>query len=158
MFNFEVRHIPGQKYTAVDGLSWRPSTTANIAEAKTKTDINDFILTELNSLRVLPISLEESIPILADKYSDHSWKIATYLTTLRQPLEMTTKEFNAFKKNAIKFKVKDNHLFRRNSKNVPMCRVVDDLEERQTILQQLHDESDHKRREGTYRRVANQYW
>ena len=72
--------------------------------------------------------------------------------------EMTTKEFSVFKKKSIKFKVQDNHLFRRNSKNVPMRRVVDDLVERQTILQQLHDESGHKGREGTYRRVADRYW
>ncbi len=39
-----------------------------------------------------------------------------------------------------------------------MRRVVDDSVERQTILQQLHDESSHKRRENTYRRVADRYW
>ena len=39
-----------------------------------------------------------------------------------------------------------------------MCRVVDDPLERQNILQQLHDESGHKRHKGTYRRVADQYW
>ena len=95
---------------------------------------------------------------MADKYSDDSRKIATYLTTLRRPPELDTKEFNAFKKKAVKFKVQDNHLFRRNSKNVPMRRVVDDPVERQNILQQLHDESGHKGREGTYRRVADRYW
>ena len=71
---------------------------------------------------------------------------------------MTTKKFNALKKKTIKFKVQDNHFFRRNSKNVPMRRVVDDLVERQTILQVLHDESGHKRQEDTYRRVADRYW
>ena len=71
---------------------------------------------------------------------------------------MDTKEFNAFKKKAVKFKVQDNHFFCRNSKNVPMRRVVDNPVEQQTILQQLHDESGHKEREGTYRRIADQYW
>ena len=77
---------------------------------------------------------------------------------MRRPSEMDTKEFNAFKKKAVKFKVQNNHLFRRNSKNVPMHRVVDDSVERQTILHQLHNESDHKGREATYRRVADRYW
>ena len=71
---------------------------------------------------------------------------------------MTTKEFNAFKKKAIKFKVQENHIFCQKSKNVPMRRVVDDPVERQTILQQLHNESGHKGQEGTYRRVADRYW
>ncbi len=39
-----------------------------------------------------------------------------------------------------------------------MRRVVDNPVERQTILQQLHDESGHKGRESTYRRVADRYW
>lgn len=36
-----------------------------------------------------------------------------------------------------------------------MRQVIDDPVEQQNILQQLHG---HKRREGTYRRIANRYW
>ena len=158
LFDFEVRHIPGRKHTAADGLSRRPHTKADLAEAEAEPDIDEFILAELNCLRVSPISVDEPIPILQEGYTELSRKIATYLTTLRRPADMTIKEFNAFKKRALKFKVQDNHLFRRNSKNVPMRRVVDNLVERQNILQQLHDESGHKGREGTYRRVADRYW
>ena len=81
---------------------------------------------------------------------DDSQKIATYLTKLRQAPELDTKEFNAFMKKAVKFKVQDNHLFHRNSKNVPMRQVADDPVERQNIPQKLHDESGHKGREDTY--------
>ena len=102
----------------------------DLAEAEAKTDINDFILTELNSLRVSPISPDKAIPILANGYSDYSQKIATYLTTLRRPEEMNSKEFSAFKKKPLKFKVQDNLLFQRNSKNVPMRCVVNDPIER----------------------------
>ena len=70
----------------------------DIAEAGTEEDIDDFILAELNYLLVSPIFLDKQIPISADNYSDYSWKIATYLTTLRQPPEMNAKEFNSFKK------------------------------------------------------------
>ena len=71
---------------------------------------------------------------------------------------MTTKEFNAFKKKATKFKVQDNHIFCRKSKNVPMRRVVNDILQRQTILQQLHDESGHKKQKSSYQQVADWYW
>ena len=37
---------------AVDRLSWRPSTTADIAKAGAKKEINNFILAELNSFWV----------------------------------------------------------------------------------------------------------
>ncbi len=65
---------------------------------------------------------------------------------LRRPSEIDTKEFIAFKKKAIKFKFQGNHLFCRNSKNVPMWCVLDDPVERQTILQQLRNESGHRMR------------
>ncbi len=76
---------------------------------------------------------------------------------MRRPLDITTKEFNAFKKKAVQFKVQDKQFFCRNSKNVPMRRVVDNHIGWQTILQQLHDESGYKGREGTYRQVADRY-
>ena len=157
LFDFEVRHIPGRKHSAADGLSRWPTTTADLAEAEAEKDIDEFIFAELNNLRVSPISFDGPTSILADNYSDDSWKIATYLTTLRRPLEMNTKKFNAFKKKAEKFKVQDNHLFRQNSRNVLMRRVVADPTEWQTILKELHDESGRKRQEETYRRVADRH-
>ena len=36
--------------------------------------------------------------------------------------------------------------------------VVNNLVKRQTILQQLHDESGHKRQKSTYRQVTDKYW
>ena len=38
-----------------------------------------------------------------------------------------------------------------------MRQVVNDFMEQQTIFKQLHHESGHKRREGTYQRVIDQY-
>lgn len=68
---------------AADGLFRRPSTMGDIAEAKAEIDIDNFLLIKVNSLRVLPISLDDQTPILVDKYLDQSQKIATYLTKLR---------------------------------------------------------------------------
>ena len=130
-------------------------TKSDLAEAEAEPDIDEFILAELNCLRVSPIFVDEPTPILLEGYTELFRKIAAYFTTLQRPADMTAKEFHAFKIQALKFKIQDNHLFWRNSKNVPMRRVVDNLIERQTILQQLHDESGHKGRKGTYRRVAD---
>ena len=33
LFDFEVRHIPGKEHTGADGLSRRPSTDQDLAEA-----------------------------------------------------------------------------------------------------------------------------
>lgn len=58
---------------------------------------------------------------------------------------MSIKELNIFQKKAVKFKVQNNQLFRQNSKNVSICRVVNNLTKCQTILQQLPNESVGKR-------------
>ena len=81
LFDFEVRHIPGKRHTAADGLSRRPPTDQDLAEAAEEPDIDDFILAELNSLRVSPISVNAETPPLHEGYSKFSKKVATYLTT-----------------------------------------------------------------------------
>jgi hypothetical protein len=103
------------------------------------------------------IAEEESSFILVSEYFEKSRKIVVYLFTLRKSSEMTLKEFNKFKKKVLRFKLQRDQLFRRNSKNVFMKRVIDDFEERQRILKQLHDESDHRDRENIYRRIADRY-
>ncbi len=111
LFDFEARHIFGRKYTAVDELFRRPSIKANLEEEEAEPDIDEFILAELNCLQVSSISVDEPTPILHEDYTELSQKIATYLTTLQRPVNMGMKEFNSFKKQAVKFKVQDNHLF-----------------------------------------------
>lgn len=46
MFDFEVWDVFGPRHTAAEGLSWRPLTAADIAEAKAEKNIDDLILTE----------------------------------------------------------------------------------------------------------------
>jgi hypothetical protein len=70
---------------------------------------------------------------------------------------MSLKEFNKFKKKALKFKLQKDQFFRRNSKNVLMKRVIDDFEERQRILKQLHDENDHRDKEDIYKKIIDRY-
>ena len=160
LFDFNVVHVPGKKHTAADGLSRRAATKEDIEEAE-RCDLDSFIDVELNTVFVSPgtIEFEEpALPVLEDGFSDKSIEIATYLTTLARPLHLTTKEFLKFKKEAWRFKVEDRILFRRNNKNVPIRRVVDKKENQQEIMRALHDETGHKGREGTYRRVADRYW
>lgn len=148
--------MSGKKHTAADGLSRRPHVEG---ENKGEDDIDDFIAFEMNKLRVDPLAIAkpEEAP-LQDGYSDHFVEIAAYLTSLRRPPNMTLKEFNKFKKEALRYKVQDRHLFCRNSKNVPLRRVIDSQTDKDKILQQLRGEGGHRGREGTYRRVADRYW
>jgi len=91
-------------------------------------------------------------------YSEDSIAIARYLTTLRKPPHLTTKEFRQFKIRALTFMVHKGHLFKKVSKNMPLRRVIDSEVDRTKILRAAHEESGHRGKEGTYRRVADRYW
>ena len=160
LFDFDVRHVPGTKHGAADGLSRRPRGPSDDQDDLDELDIDDFIDAELNPIRVYPVTVGEDpdVNVLDDSYSEQSQRIARYLATMVRPSEMSRKEFRQFKLQALKFLVKDRYLFRRANKNVPLRRVVDGLGDRLEILKELHDESGHRGREGTYRRVADRYW
>jgi hypothetical protein len=70
---------------------------------------------------------------------------------------MSLKEFNKFKKKTFKFKLQRNQFFRRNSKNVLIKKMIDELEKRQRILKQLYDENNHRNKKNIYRRIMNRY-
>jgi hypothetical protein len=70
---------------------------------------------------------------------------------------MNQKKFNKFKKKALKFKLQSDQFFRRNSKNVLLKRIVDDLKEQQLILKQYHDESDHRDKKKTHQKIVDRY-
>jgi len=91
-------------------------------------------------------------------YSEESIAIGRYLTTLKKPPHLTTKEFRKFKTKALTFMVHKGHLFKRASKNMPLRRVVDSKVDQARILKAAHEESGHRGKEGTYRRVADRYW
>jgi hypothetical protein len=104
------------------------------------------------------IAKEESSFISIFEYFEKSQKIVVYLFTLRKSSEMSLKEFNKFKKKVLRFKLQRNQFFRRNSKNVFMKQMIDDLNERQRILKQLHDENDHQDKKNTYKKIIDRYW
>jgi hypothetical protein len=168
LFDFEVRHVPGRKHTAADGLSRRPRTESDNVDEQYKTDIEDFIDAELGALSIAPVQAgidedssdgrEEPDGILEDGYSKDSQKIALFLTTLRKPSEMSRGEFRSFRKRALKYAVIGKELYRRGSKNIPSRIVVDSLEKRSAILKDLHKENGHKGRESTYWRIFVRYY
>jgi len=157
LWDFDVRHVPGKKNSLADGLSRRPPDGERPDEPTE--DIEEFIDCELSTLEYTasPVEMEVDLP-LENSYSEESQKIAKWLVTLRRPEEMNTKEFKRFKRQALKFLVRNRQLFRRQSKNVPMRRVIDNENTQREIIKSLHDRSGHRGREGTYQRVSNRYW
>ena len=172
LFDFEVKHVPGKKNGAADGLSRRPATEEELQEQEKERDVDEFIAAEISFLRVavspvetmvsveIPTTGGNSSPrILDDSYSDESEQIARFLTTLCRPPEMSRSEFAVFKKRALKFIVQDRYLFYRgHGRDLIMRRVLDRLEDRERVLQGVHNELAHKGREATYNLLAKRYY
>jgi hypothetical protein len=157
LFDFEVRHVPGSKHTAADGLSRRPRTESDNVDEANEVDIEDFIDAEINAFSVAPIVVEGE-NLLEDGYSEESWRIARYLTTLKKPDGLSRAEFRNFKRKALQYAVLESNLYRRAGKNVPQRLVIDSDERKAEILTELHDDCGHKGRESTYRRVSDRYY
>jgi hypothetical protein len=68
LFNFDIRHIPEIKHTAVNGLSRRPRTKSDNNNEKNKVNIDDFIDAELVFINVRPIKARVIFE-LNDSYS-----------------------------------------------------------------------------------------
>ena len=51
----------------------------------------------------------------------------------------------------------NKQLFKRANKNVFFKRIVNEIENKQKILKQLHDEDEHKIRKNIYQRVIDKY-
>ena len=54
MFNFKIKYIPRTKYIAVNRLSRRPPTKAELKIKAQKENINNFINTYIGYLKVTP--------------------------------------------------------------------------------------------------------
>jgi len=91
LFDFVVRHVPGHKHTAADGLSRRPRTESDDIDEANEVDIDDFVEAELNAFRLAPVRVIDdasdgpTAALLNSSYSDESWEIARFLTTLKKP-------------------------------------------------------------------------
>lgn len=81
-----------------------------------------------------------------------------YLTTLTVPEEIPVDKRRKFILKATQFLVYDEKLWRRGKPNEPPRRVIFNDRQKREIIQQLHDESGHRGREGTYKKIALRYW
>ena len=114
--------------------------------------VDDFINLQLNSIQICLVFIKKSekFTILKNDYSEKLIRIAVFLISLQQLLNLTTKKFQKFKKETLKYVVSDQHLFQQASKNISLWKVVNSEEDQKVILTEMHNNSDHYRCEETY--------
>ena len=112
----------------------------------------------MNCVRIFSISIVDELFFKKnEKYNQKNIEIITYLFHLKKSERMSRKKFNIFKTKIMRYKIQNDHFFRKNSKNVSLQKIIDAFENRLRIIHQLHDEIDHKRKESIYQRIANRY-
>jgi hypothetical protein len=126
--------VSKKKHITTNKLSRRLITKIKIKVESRELDIDDFIDTKLNFLRVCSILISDDELILNVNYNNKNQEIVIYLTFLRKSIEMTVKEFRIFKNKILRFRVERKYLFRRNNKNVISRRIVNRLKNRFRII------------------------
>ena len=91
LFDFTVKHVPGNKHTAADGLSHQPKIEDEDEKEK---NINDFIDSQLNIVRISNSELDElKSEILKSEYSLKHQQITYYLTLLQKLVDILQSDF-----------------------------------------------------------------
>ena len=78
--------------------------------------------------------------------------------TLKRPVGMSDKVYEAFQQFVCKFLVHEGLLSFRNKVNIPLRRVVWDKAQQDEIIREMHDKGGHRGTKGTYTKVALRYW
>jgi transposase InsO family protein len=158
LWDFDIKHVPGKKNIVADALS-RQTGFSTVEE---DTTLDEFVDNELSCIRIKPIRVQaiETVRhrVLDETYTDEHEEYAHWLTTLHRPEHLDTKAFLAFKVRALQYVVRGGCLYKRQSKNIPLRRVIDSPAEQLEVITSLHDDSGHRGREGTYRRVADRFF
>src|SRR5579862_1970947 len=161
LFDFDVRHVPGNKNGAADGLSRR----GKAASDETDSDPDEYFKSRLYHVTVATPS--DDVPTLyqafriyfnEDEYTGDDLILGRYLSALTCPDGLTDQEYQALRRKAKDFLVRDGFLFKRGSKrNVPPRRAIGLPKQRTEVIRDTHDEIGHPGQKATYDRIARCY-
>ena len=93
-----------------------------------------------------------------DYMPDDLMRVKQYLSTLQRLDRMTDRAFGALRRYATKFLIYEGLLFQRSKPNMLPKRVIWDKNEQTSIIQQMHNESGHRGKKGTYGKIALHCW
>jgi len=173
LWDFDIVHVSGKKNVVADALSRRPEPEGWTPPEEPEEDVEDFIEAHLNATQLAFVRDNQTIPALLygscpadlsfneqpldESYSEESQQLASWILFRKRPEHLTKSDFKKFKQKALRMTVRERHLFTLPSGGRPLRRVVDDPTQQQEIIRELHDNSGHRGKEGTWRKVWTRY-
>jgi hypothetical protein len=173
LWDFDIVHVAGKKNVVADALSRRPEGDDWEPPDEPEEDVEEFIDAQLSAARLFignaagaslallygvgMADLSFSDNPLEGKYSSESQEIARWILFRKRPEHLSKAEFRKFKTKALRLTIRDHHLFTLPTGGRPLRRVVDDPEEQHSIIRAMHDDSGHRGKEGTWRKVWSRY-
>ena len=122
LFNFTVKHVSENKHTVTDRLSHQLKLED---EDKKKKNIDDFINSQLNIVRISNLKLDKlKNEILESEYFLEYQQIAYYFTLLQKLIDILQSDFQKFHKKTVQYFIQDDHLFCWQDCNVLLCQIV----------------------------------
>ncbi|KAK4691168.1 hypothetical protein P7C70_g9409, partial [Phenoliferia sp. Uapishka_3] len=153
LFDFEIVHVPGKKHTLADGLS-RARRDDFDEEAR---DLDSLISAHVELQRDDPICEWQAAFVAADYESDKGLlAIGKYLSTMEPPTGLSKSQWYRFQMRAMGFALVDGRLYRR--RGGLLREVVLNTERQEKFLMGVHNETGHRGREETARRVSERAW
>ncbi|KAK4699351.1 hypothetical protein P7C70_g6909, partial [Phenoliferia sp. Uapishka_3] len=153
LFDFEIVHVAGKTHTLADGLSRARRDSFD----ERPRDLDSLISAHVSLIVDEPINDWEVAFVEADYEEDPGvLAIGKYLSNLKRPTSLTSTQFKRLQNRARGFALDNGKLYRR--KGGMFREVVLDKERQHKFLQGVHDETGHRGREETARRVSDRAW
>ena len=158
MFDFELRHVPAEKFLGPDALSHRPLAMGETIKEEDDSWLNDIALfifllnrqfspfpTQVNAKKLWTkhkcISRPQCYSARASQ-NQMLHDIQHFLTTLQSPIITNVQAKRRFLSKAMEFFMKDSRLYKRNGHQPPLL-VVFDGKQKQSILLHAHENISH---------------
>ena len=100
----------------------------------------------------------KKLNVLNENYFEKFEMIVQYLWNFKKSFKMIISKFRKWKKKIFNLKMQNRKLFRWNIKNVFLLKFVDDRKKRNEIIKHIHNDSKHRKRKKTFRRIVDRYY
>jgi len=157
LFDFDAKHVPGNKNGGADALFRRGQSLQDEDEEENEAD--DYFDTKLYAITASNRLYDLSQVYLHEAdYDGEDLVLGHYLETLERPDSFTDLQYQQLRKKARMFLVRDGYLFKRGHKRgMPLRRVVGLRDQQLEIIRELHDGIGHRSKQNTFEQVSRRY-